>query len=129
MQFASTKLASRLNAEEMKDILRNKAHCLYIGFPLNHKIIKALNEIRQQYIFNVGLSTYISHMLGELGKTPIQYCTLYREDGYRLPLLLNDNHSQPVQHFIAKHFQPDQLPFRVEIRNELNLDQIAICYL
>lgn len=129
MQFASTKLASRLSPEEMKEILSNKAHCLYIGFPTNHKIIKALNEIRSQYIFNVGLSTYIYHMLGELGQTPIQYCNLYRENGYRIPLRLNGNSYQAVQYFIAKHFQPDQLPFRVEIRNELYPNQIAICYL
>src|SRR5262245_5326751 len=64
-------------AKEIRDVLKSRAHCLRAGFPPQHIIIATLNEIRDHYILKVGLPTYLSQMLGDLGKAQIQYCTLY----------------------------------------------------
>ena len=116
--------------KEIKSILKSKAHCLSIGFSANDKIIETLNEIRKQYISRVGLTNYLREMLGELGRTPMQYCALYMEDGHRVEINLNGNYRQSVHRFIARQFQlHGQLPFKVEIRNQANSNKIEVCYL
>ena len=116
--------------KEIRSVLKNKAHYLSIGISANDKIIETLNEIRQQYIYQVGLTTYLREMLGELGRTPMQYCALYMEDGHRVELKRNGNYRQSVHRFIARQFQlHGQLPFKVEIHSQHNLNHIEICYL
>ena len=68
-----------LSAKEMRDVLKSKAHCLRAGFPPSHAIILTLNEFRAHYIGRVGMATYLSQMLGALGKIPMQDCILYSE--------------------------------------------------
>lgn len=116
-------------AKEIRDVLKNKAHCLRAGFPPNHIIIATLNEIRDRYILRVGLPTYLSQMLGELATVQVQYCTLYAEDGHRIEIHLNGNHNQPVQRFIAKVFGKDNLPFKVEVYRESSPDGVEVRYL
>ena len=119
-----------LDAREIKHLLKSKAHCLSIGFSANDRIIETLDEIRKQYITQVGLTDYLREMLGELGRTPMQYCALYMEDGHRVDIKLNGNYRQSVHRFIARQFQLNgRLPFKVEIRNQTNLNQIEVCYL
>ena len=118
-----------LTVREIRDVLKSKAHCLRAGFPAEHMIIQTLNEFRDHYARRVGLPTYLSQMLGELGKAQIQYCDLYNESGQRLGIRLNGNHNQPVQRFIASHFQINQLPFRVEVRQKDQPDRIEVRYL
>jgi hypothetical protein len=120
---------SIFGAKEIRDVLKNKAHCLHAGFPPDHIIIETLNEIRDYYILRVGLPTYLSQMLGELGTDPVQNCTLYTEDGQRIEIRVNGNHNQPLQRFIAKQFREDNLPFKVEIRKESPPDRVEIRYL
>jgi hypothetical protein len=118
------------DVKEIKSVLKNKAHCLSVGFSTNDKIIETLNEIRIQYISQVGLTTYLREMLGEFGRTPMQYCALYMEDGHRVELKRNGNYRQSVHRFIARHFQLyDQLPFKVEIHSQSNRNHVEICYL
>ena len=118
------------NRDEIKNILVNKAYCLGIGFTAHDTIIRTFDEIREQYINKVGLRTYLREMLGELGHTPIRYCTLYHEDGHRLILQLNGNYRQSVHRFIANQFQcQGRLPFKIEIHNQGQVNQVAICYL
>jgi hypothetical protein len=120
---------SLFGAKEIRDVLKNKAHCLHAGFPPDHIIIETLNEIRDHYMLRVGLPTYLSQMLGELATVPVRYCTLYTEDGHRIKVRVNGNHSQPVQRFIAKQFRKDNLPFKVEIHKESPPDRVEIRYL
>jgi hypothetical protein len=120
---------SLFGAKEIRDVLKNKAHCLHAGFPPDHIIIETLNEIRDHYILRVGLPTYLSQLLGELGTVPVRYCTLYAEDGHRIEIHVNGNHNQPVQRFIAKQFQRDNLPFKVEVHRESTPDRVEIRYL
>lgn len=120
---------SLFGAKEMRDVLKSKAHCLHAGFPANHVIIQTLNEIRKHYIIRVGLPTYLSQMLGPAGQAQTQYCVLYDEDNRQLNLHLNGNRSQSIQRFIAKHFPIHKLPFKVEVRSELEPDRIDVRYL
>ena len=120
---------SIFGAKEIRDVLKSKAHCLHAGFPTNHMIIQTLNEIRDNYIRRVGLPTYLSHMLGELGKVQVQYCALYREDGRQIELNLNGNYKQPVQRYIAKRFQWNKVPFKVEARRASNANRVEVRYL
>ena len=113
----------------MRDVLKNKAHCLRAGFPPDHIIITTLNEIRNHYILRVGLPTYLSQMLGGLATVRVQHCTLYAEDGRRIEVHLNGNHNQSVQRFIAKQFGKARLPFKVEVRREASPDQVEVRYL
>lgn len=119
---------SIFKAREIRDILKSKAHCLQAGFSPNHAIIVTLNEIRNHYLLNVGLPTYLSQMLGEVGQVQIRYCNLYSENGHRLELQPNNPH-QPLQRFIREHFHWDELPFKVEIRKEPTSDHIEVRYL
>ena len=105
-----------LTAKEMRDVLKSKAHCLRAGFPADHMIITTLNEFREHYIKRAGLATYLSQMLGPFGKTAMQYCKLYAENGQPINVQLDGAHNQPVQRFIARRFSVETLPFRVEIR-------------
>jgi hypothetical protein len=116
-------------AKEIRDVLKNKAHCLRAGFPPDHVIIATFDEIRDHYLLRVGMRTYLSQMLGELAIVPIRDCTLYAEDGHRILITLNGNHNQPVQRFIAKQFGIDTLPFRVEVCKGSNPDRIEMRYL
>jgi hypothetical protein len=119
---------SIFKAKEIRDILKSKAHCLQAGFSPNHAIIVTLNEIRNHYLLKVGLPTYLSQMLGETGQVQMRYCNLYSENGHRLELRPNNPH-QPLQRFIREHFHWDELPFKVEIRKELNSDHVEVRYL
>jgi hypothetical protein len=115
--------------EEIKYVLKSKADCLKAGLPSNDMIIRTLDDIRNQYIRVVGLSDYLSQMLGELGQVPIQYCTLYHEDGTRIePTPVNDQHL-PIHRFIADQFQREHLPFKIEVYFETGLRPVEICYL
>lgn len=120
---------SVFGAKEIRDLLRNKAHCLRAGFSSNHIIIKTFNEIRDHYILRVGLATYLSQMLGQLATVQMRYCTLYTESFRRIETNLSGKQNQQVQRFIAKHFEWDKLPFKVEVRGESNPDQVQIRYL
>jgi hypothetical protein len=120
---------SLFGAKEIRDVLKNKAHCLHAGFPPDHIIIETLNEIRDHYILRVGLPTYLSQMLGELATVPARNCALYTEDGQRIDIHVNGNHNQPVQRFIAKQFRRDNLPFKVEIHRDSTPDRFEIRYL
>jgi hypothetical protein len=116
-------------AKEIRDVLKSRAHCLRAGFSAHHLIIATLNEIRDHYILKVGLPTYLSQMLGEVAKAPIQYCTLYDPSDQPLQLELNHNHAQPLQRFIAQRYQWDELPFRVEVKKDGDPNRIEVRYL
>lgn len=116
-------------AKEIRDVLKNKSHCLRAGFPPDHVIIETFNEIRDHYILKVGLPAYLSQMLGDLATVPMQYCTLYSEDGRRIEIHLNGRHNQPVQRFIAKCFGKDNLPFRVEVLRTANPNRAEVRFL
>jgi len=120
---------SIFGAKEIRDVLKSKAHCLDAGFSPNHVIIATLNEIRDQYMLKVGLPTYISQMLGEVGTVQMRHCTLYGEDNRRIEIHLNGNHNQPVQRFIARRFQRSDLPFKVEVRRGTHPSQVEVRYL
>jgi hypothetical protein len=120
---------SIFGAKEIRDVLKNKAHCLRAGFPLDHVIITTFNEIRDHYILRVGLPTYLSQMLGDLATVPMQYCKLYTEGCRPIEINLNGSHNQPVQRFIAKWFGKDNLPFKVEVRKESNPGRVEVRYL
>ncbi len=120
---------SIFGAKEIRDVLKNKAHCLRAGFPPKHVIIATFNEIRDHYILRVGLPTYLSQMLGGSATAPMQYCTLYSEDGRRIEINLNGSHNQPMQRFIAKWFGKDDLPFKVEVRRGSKPGRAEVRYL
>jgi hypothetical protein len=120
---------SIFGAKEIRDVLKNKAHCLRAGFPPDHLIIQTFDEIRDHYILRVGLRTYLSQMLGEVATVPMQYCKLYTESCRCIALSLNGDHNQPVQRFIAKHFERDNLPFKVEVRRDPQSDRVEVRYL
>lgn len=46
-------------AEEIRAVLKQRAHCLEAGFPLDHPLIVTFDEIRDQYIERVGYLTYL----------------------------------------------------------------------
>lgn len=116
-------------AKEIRDVLKSRAHCIRAGFPANHIIIATLNEIRDHYIHRVGLPTYLSQMLGDMAKAPIQDCILYDHADQPIQLNLTGQANQPVQRFIARHFHWNNLPFRIEARKEQTSDPGQVRYL
>ena len=128
LQFNSSKLTP-FGIEEIKYILKSKADCLKAGLPSNDMIIKTFDDIRNQYIRVVGLADYLSQMLGELGQVPMQYCTLYQEDGTRIEYIPVNDQQLPIHRFIADQFQRERLPFKIEVYFETGLRPVEICYL
>lgn len=116
-------------AKEIRDVLKSRAHCLRAGFSVDHVIITTLNDIRDYYILKVGLPTYLSQMLGEVAKAPLQNCTLYDSSDQPIKFELPPNRTQPLQRFIAHRFQWDELPFKVEVRKEGNPEKVETRYL
>lgn len=116
-------------AREIRDVLKSKIHCLRAGFSINHVIIRTLNEIRDHYIQQVGLATYLSQMLGPLGNEPVQHCSLYGENGRRLEIHLNGNIDQPIQRFIAQRFEWHNLPAMVEVHRNPDPSNVEVRYL
>lgn len=116
-------------AKEIRDVLKSRAHCLRAGFPTHHLIIATLNEIRDHYILKVGLPTYLSQMLGEVAKAPIQHCILYDASDQPLKFDFNYPASQPLQRFVAQHFQWDELPFRIEVRKDGDPNRVETRFL
>ncbi len=120
---------SVFGAKEIRDVLKSREHCLKAGFPPNHIIIATLNEIRDHYVSRVGLPTYLSQMLGELAKVPVQHCALYDAAGQQLQLDFKSSQHQPIQRFIARQFSVGNLPYRIEARRESAPDQVEVRYL
>jgi hypothetical protein len=118
-----------LTVKEVRDVLKSKAHCLRAGFPADHDIIQTLNEFRDHYAKRVGLPTYLSQMLGEFGKIPVGDCQLYTDSGHQIKLNLNGSHNQPIQRFLAKYFDVETLPFRVEVPHKDQTDKAEVRYL
>jgi len=119
----------QFQASEIRDLLKSKAHCLRAGFSANDIIIQTLNDIRDHYLKQVGLSTYLSQMLGPLAVIPMAHCQLFQEDGSQLTLCLNGRHTQPVNRFLAKQFRGEQLPFKVEVHHPARPDRVDVRYL
>jgi hypothetical protein len=105
-------------AQEVRNILKSKAHCLQAGFSLDHMIISVFDEIRSDYVRRVGLAAYLSQMLGHLATVPVQNCTFFDESEQPIEIHLNGNGQQPVQKFVAQQFEPKNLPFRVDVRRQ-----------
>jgi hypothetical protein len=120
---------SVFKARDIRNILKNKAHCLRAGFPLDHMIISTSDEIRDDYVRRVGLATYLSQMLGDLANVPVQNCAFFDESGQPVEVNLNGNGQQPVQRFVARQFGQENLPFRIDIRRRPNSSRIETRYL
>ena len=120
---------SVFEAREIREVLKNKAHCLRAGLSLDHIIISVFDEIRDDYMKRVGLATYLSQMLGALANVPVQNCVFFDESGHLIEVPLNGNGRQPVQRFVARQFGQKGLPFRVDIRRQPDSNQIETRYL
>ena len=120
---------SAFKAQEIRNILKSKAHCLRAGFPLDHMIISVFDEIRDDYVKRVGLATYLSQMLGDLASVPVQDCTFFDESGQPIEVYLNGNGQQPVQRFVARQFGRKSLPFEVDIRRQPDSSRVETRYL
>jgi hypothetical protein len=120
---------SIFNAREIRNILKSKAHCLRAGFPSDHAIISTFDEIRDDYVRRVGLATYLSQMLGDLANVPVQDCAFFDESERLIEVDLNGNGQRPVQRFVARQFERENLPFRVDIRRQPDSSRIETRYL
>ena len=120
---------SVFEARHVRDVLKNKAHCLNAGFPKDHMIISVFDDIRDDYVKRVGLATYLSQMLGDLANVPAQNCTFFDEGTQSIEVHLNGHGQQPVQRFVAQHFGQRNLPFRVDIRSQPDSHQAETRYL
>jgi hypothetical protein len=120
---------SVFEARHIRNILKNKAHCLQAGFPLDHMIISVFDEIRGDYMKRVGLATYLSQMLGDVANIPVQNCTFFDEHAQPIKVHLNGNGQQPVQRFVAQNFEGSNIPFRVDIQRQPDSCQVETRYL
>jgi hypothetical protein len=120
---------SVFKTQEVRNVLKSKAHCLRAGFPLDHMIFSVFDEILDDYVKRVGLATYLSQMLGSLANVPVQNCTFFDEGGQPIEIHLNGNGHQPVQRFVARQFERKNLPFRVDIRKPPDFNRIEMRYL
>ena len=120
---------SVFKAQEIRNILKSKAHCLRAGFPSDNTIISVLDEIRDDYVRRVGLATYLSQMLGDLANVPVQNCAFFDESERPIVVHPDGNGQQPVHRFVAGRFGQESLPFRVDIRRQSDSNRIETRYL
>jgi hypothetical protein len=126
----STKVdLNAFKAQDIRDILKSKAHCLQAGFPVNHSIIVTFEEILDNYVNRVGLRTYLSQMLGNLANIPAHNCAFFDENNRAIDVYPYSDGKQPVQKFIARQFNSKLLPFRVDIRKQSDSRQVETRYL
>lgn len=120
-------MSTKLTANQIRDLLKTRMHCLKAGFPITHPLIVTLNKIIAEYIIRVGLSTYLSEMLGPVATVSTYKCTLY--DHHDQPLELDLRRcQQPLQRFIKEQFWPDNLPYKIEVRKDAQA-QVEVRYL
>jgi len=91
-------------------------------------IISVFDEILDDYVKRVGLATYLSQMLGDLANVPVQNCAFFDESEQPIEFQFNGNGRQPVQRFVAQHFEK-KLPFRLDIRRQPDSNRIETRYL
>ncbi len=99
------------NCQQIRDVVRTRAHYIMAGCPPDTPIIVELTQKRDEYLKQVGLATYLSQMLGKVAPLSIRFCVLGWPDGR-----IVDSFDQPkclVQHYIRKHYH-DDLPYAVE---------------
>lgn len=120
-------MSAKFSANQIRDLLKTRAHCLQAGFPAAHPLIGTLNKLVGEYIARVGLATYLSEMLGPVAMVSIDKCTLYDHTDRPLELDLK-NYQQPLQHFIKEQFLLDNLPSKVEVKKD-SQGQLEVRYL
>lgn len=120
---------SVFKAQDIRDILKSKAHCLQAGFPANHSIILTFEEILDNYVNRVGLRTYLSQMLGNLANVPAQNCAFFDEHNRSIDVYSYSDKKQPIQRFIAREFNSKRLPFRIDIRKQSDSRRVETRYL
>ncbi len=110
-------MSTQLTASQIRDLLKTRTHCLQAGFPATHPLIVTLNKIITEYVNRVGLSTYLSEMLGPVATVSTHKCTLYDRQGQ--PIAVDGQRcQQPLQRFIKEQFWPHNLPSKVEIQKD-----------
>lgn len=110
-------MSTKLTASQIRDLLKTRSHCLQAGFHIKHPLIVALNNIIAEYINRVGLSTYLSEMLGPVATVSTHKCTLYDQQGRPIEIDVR-RCQQPLQRFIKEQFWPHNLPAKVEVRKD-----------
>jgi hypothetical protein len=105
-----------LDTPAIRDILKTRAHLLRAGIPPDFVAVETLTIIIDHYKGRVGLTTYLSQMLGEMANVPVSDCALYWMTGERIATPVSE---QPVQRFIKRKFRADTLPFKVVANEEV----------
>jgi hypothetical protein len=106
-----------VNAREVRDYVKAKAHLIQSERPdplidlLRPLLVICLRIIRDDYIRQVGLPTYLSQMLYKQSAEPMSRCTLVWSGGRRVQGV----DGQQVQKYIAARCGND-LPDIVRIR-------------
>lgn len=82
------------------------------------QVINTVNQIRRQYIAQVGLKQYLGEMLNfHLGRPVLAgEIELVFEDGRLIQGGLGGRHTQPVTRYIFEAYQ-NKLPYRVACNN------------
>ena len=100
-------------ANQVRDILKVKAHCLTAGFPPDDPFIQSLDEIILSRIQQVGKAQYVSEMLGSLWKVPAGDCRFYYAAGLEV-VPPKEWGSRAAGQYVVARFEWRGLPFRVE---------------
>lgn len=101
----------RLTCQIIRDLIKVRGYYLTLGASPDHPIVVEFRQRRDVYVKEVGLSTYLSQMLGDIAQAPLGKCILGWENG-RVEEFAPDLIT-PVQHYIRRRFAGD-LPFVVE---------------
>jgi len=99
------------NCQQIRDVVRTRAHYIMAGCPPDAPIIVELTQKRDEYLALVGLPTYLSQMLGKIATLSIRFCVMEWMDGRIIDTF--DQPKCPIQQYIRKHYH-DDLPYTVE---------------
>ena len=106
-------MPTHFTAQQIRDILKVKSHCLRASFPPDDPLILTLDEIILARIQKVGKPAHVSEQLGPLWKVPAGNCRFFFASGLEAVPPAEWEGRGAGQYVVAR-FIWNGLPFRVE---------------
>ena len=110
-------MSNEFTCRQIRDVVRTRGHYLQAGAGPDNQIVEGLKRARDTYRADVGLSTYLSQMLGKCATEKMRFCALGWDDGR---VLYGAGCTYPewtAQRYIRTYYHND-LPFVVEVATE-----------
>ena len=116
------------DSDQIRQLLKSRAYCVKMGLRANQTIFATFDKARADYIEQVGVTTYVEQMLGEMADVPAGQCAFYQTHQPHHPLVSVGNHQSPVRQVIHNYLRGPMSYLKIQVHHRDN-DQVNVCYL